>query len=112
MNKLAIFSLIIVSSLVTNVQAAEAVQTPEEIRKDMRERVQSLGVEYNRVSRIEDQPNKLTELENLGPIAKNTLNFLLGKQEYGIGGLGRVRQIISGIKVDIEETRKVAMDID
>ena len=112
MNKLAIFSLIIVSNLVTNVQAAEEVRAPEEIRKEMRERVQSLVVEYNRVLIIEDQPNKLTELQNLEPIARNTLNFLRGKQEYGIGGLGRVRQIIRGIEAEIEETRESAMDID
>ena len=111
MNKLAIFSLIIVSNLVTNVQAAEA-QAPEEIRKEMRERVQSLAKEYNRVLRIEDKPNRLTELQNLEPIARNTLDFLLDNQQHGMGGLRRVRQILRGIEAEIEETREVAMDID
>ena len=112
MKKLSIFFLIILSNLVTNVEAAEA-QTPEEIRiQEMRESVQRLGAEYNRVSAIEDQPNQLTELENLEPAAIDTLDFLLRNQQYGIGGLRRARFVLRGIEADIRRLHPLVMDID
>ncbi len=125
MNKLTIFFLIILSNLVTNVQAAEegyetpeeeVYQTPAERRKirkqEMREQAQYVVSEYNRVSIIEDLPNKLTELKRLKRKADNAEGFLSRNQMYGINELETVQKLQKFIGQDIDGMRKSVMDID
>ena len=125
MNKLTIFFLIILSNLVTNVQAAEegyetpeeeVYQTPAERRKirkqEMREQAQYVVSEYNRVSIIEDLPNKLTELKRLKRKADNAEGFLSRNQMYGINELETVQKFQKFIGQDIDGMRKSVMDID
>ncbi len=121
MNKLTIFFLIILSSLVTNVQAAEegyetpaeeeAYQTPAERQKirmqEMRERTKHLVAEYIRVPKIKDQTNKLIELKNLENAADDAEDLLKRNQQYGVKRLHRVRRIQRKIRQDIERTRKL-----
>ena len=117
MNKLTIFFLIILSNLVTNVQAAEeAYQTPAERRKirmkEMRESVKYVQTEYVRVSRIENLPNKLTALKNLENKADDAENFLKRYKMYGLRGLDTVRRIQKRIGEAIKEMSESVMDID
>ncbi len=122
MNKLTIFFLIILSNLVTNVQAAEEVyQTPveeayqqiraERRKKEMLERTKHVVAEYNRVSEIEEQTNKLIELRNLANAADDAEAFLIRNQMYGMKDLPRVRRIQKKIRKDIDRMRKSVMDV-
>ncbi len=118
MKKLTIFSLIIVSTLASNVEAMEP-QTFEEIRiEEMRERAQEVVAEYNKILAIEDQSEKLEALEDLENRADDTLDFLRRNQQYGMGGLRGVRQILNAIERAIKQLRSELdigveeMDID
>ncbi len=111
MNKLTIFSLIILSTLVPNVEAAEA-QTPEEIRTQMREIVQEIVTEHNKIWAIEDQSDMLAAFQDFQPRVADGIDFLRGNQQYGMGGLNRLRGIEGGVERMIDRLRKSVMDID
>ncbi len=114
MNKLTIFFLIILSSLVTNVQAAEA-QTPKEILKEMRKTVREIVAEHIRISRIEDPSNRLAELENFQPRLADGISFLRRprQQQQGMRRLQQLRRIERAVEGTIKRLQHVlVMDID
>ncbi len=112
MKKFSIYSLIILNSFVIFTQAMENESQSDKIVREMREQVQVVSYAYNRAINIEGSAKRLQALKNLAMHAEDVANFLKNNQQYGMGGIKRIRDLRRQIHEGIMLVNSVAMDTD
>ncbi len=108
MKKLSILSLIIVSNLVTNVEAMEN-QSPGTIKREMQKKSRELSSKLNRVLvEIQNDIDPLTKqekVEDLNREVVDTIEFLKDRQMHGMIELSRARQTQKGMENMLRDAR-------